>query len=762
MKKVLVVMMLIAVFMTSTWTFAGRKIANASAVDDFVYSVDQVSKTATITDYNGGNTDVKIPSVVVVSGEKYSVTKIGNSAFKQRKLTSAVIPNSVTSIESMAFLDNQLTNIIIPSSVTELGSSAFKNNPLSNVIFEGKTTIINVNAFDASPLKKIYGYLGSTAADFASTNPLIKFSNIDDIVAVKISPNGYGSTWVSSPGRDVTLSITNPGSATDKIDYKWSNNEIELDSNVGWTASSGNETITAPTSSKIWYLHVRIQDGSGYTKITPSNPFKLDGTAPTIKFHKNPEHSTRGNVTVTASVYEYESGIDVVKYDLGQHDSNYFANAGTIPVVVDGKTNIVLSDNGWISVYAKDKVGNETVEQLKIENIDREKPVIALKGAAAIEIRQGQTYTDAGAISSDLYDGDISDRIIISGDTVDTNKIGAYTIRYNVTDNAGNAADTVIRIVKVLSLSTGPDLSSNFNLKSLELLLDGTLIPLTPKFNVGIESYTLETETKAKHLKVKANTEHEKASVIFTLNEQIVMDGVNTVLAEGKNILKVFVYAENGAQKKYTITIQQQKKPELPEQPKQPEKPIPPIQPEKPEQPKLPTDIAGHWAEQQIKQAVINKLVNGYPDGTFKPNNTVTRAEFTVMLISVLQPKSNGTTLTFKDRDTIPAWSQTAISIAVKEGIISGYQDGSFKPNKTISRAEMAMMIAKALKLNANGVTATGYKDDANIPQMAKGAVKALKEAGILNGRSNNLFAPNASMTRAEAVVLLLRVQEYN
>lgn len=170
------------------------------------------------------------------------------------------------------------------------------------------------------------------------------------------------------------------------------------------------------------------------------------------------------------------------------------------------------------------------------------------------------------------------------------------------------------------------------------------------------------------------------------------------------------------------------------------------------------SDIAGHWAEANIKQAVSSGIVNGYPDGTFKPNHTVTRAEFTVMLMNTLNPQGEGAALPFTDAAKIGSWAQKAVSQAFQAGIIKGYEDGSFRPNAEITRAEMAVMIANAWGLNIEANAVTGFADNKDVPTWAKGAVAAMKNQGIINGKGGNVFAPMASTTRAEAVTVLMNM----
>jgi len=169
-------------------------------------------------------------------------------------------------------------------------------------------------------------------------------------------------------------------------------------------------------------------------------------------------------------------------------------------------------------------------------------------------------------------------------------------------------------------------------------------------------------------------------------------------------------------------------------------------------------DIAGHWAEESINRAVKLGFVNGYNDDTFKPNHTITRAEFTVMLAKALNLQGNEIELAFTDKSEIGAWAQPAIQQAVQARIINGYADGTFRPNAHITRAEMATMIAKALQLTNDQPSTTSFSDDQDIPSWAKGSVAVLTEKGIVSGSGANSFKPQALTTRAEAVVVIMNM----
>lgn len=172
------------------------------------------------------------------------------------------------------------------------------------------------------------------------------------------------------------------------------------------------------------------------------------------------------------------------------------------------------------------------------------------------------------------------------------------------------------------------------------------------------------------------------------------------------------------------------------------------------------SDIQGHWAEASIKQAAAKGFVGGYADGTFKPKKEVTRAEFAVMLARMLKLQGTGVVLQFTDKASIGAWAQQGVAQIVQVGILKGYEDGSFRPNAKISRAEMVTMVANAVGIIKNTKPKTAFADDAEIPAWARAAVAATVDNGIIQGVNGNKFAPKQSATRGEAAVVLLKALE--
>ena len=184
-----------------------------------------------------------------------------------------------------------------------------------------------------------------------------------------------------------------------------------------------------------------------------------------------------------------------------------------------------------------------------------------------------------------------------------------------------------------------------------------------------------------------------------------------------------------------------------------------PVEPVNPEL-KL-VDIKGHWAEKQIIEGIQKKMVNGYGDSTFRPDNYINRAEFTILLANALGLTGEGAELKFTDNKNIGSSAKISIERAVKAGVVQGFGDGSFRPNQKITRMEMGAMIARAMDMKGDAKAHTGFKDDSSIPAWARGSIGAMKASGIISGRGNNKFEPTVNATRAETVVMLLRMMKY-
>lgn len=166
------------------------------------------------------------------------------------------------------------------------------------------------------------------------------------------------------------------------------------------------------------------------------------------------------------------------------------------------------------------------------------------------------------------------------------------------------------------------------------------------------------------------------------------------------------------------------------------------------------TDIAGHWAQADIQKLFEAGAISGYPDKSFKPNNNITRAEFAVTLVKALNlaPQSGKVF-----NDTANHWAKDFIATAQAYGIISGYSDTEFGPNDKITREQMAVMVVKAADLTATDNAKT-FTDSAKVSAWAKDAVIAASSNGIISGYPDGSFKPQANATRAEAVTIIVKI----
>nr|WP_029195533.1 S-layer homology domain-containing protein [Paenibacillus alginolyticus] len=173
----------------------------------------------------------------------------------------------------------------------------------------------------------------------------------------------------------------------------------------------------------------------------------------------------------------------------------------------------------------------------------------------------------------------------------------------------------------------------------------------------------------------------------------------------------------------------------------------------------LPTDIEGHWAESGIREALAQGLVNGYEDYTFKPDRSVTREEFLVLLVRAMKPAASGGNLDFADSGAISSWAKQAVADAVFAGWLEGYEDSTIRSQSFISRAEMTVLLMRATGQTGIASPATGkaFSDHADIPQWAAGYVYEAARKGVIEGDGER-FYPDGLTTRAETVIAILRL----
>lgn len=158
-----------------------------------------------------------------------------------------------------------------------------------------------------------------------------------------------------------------------------------------------------------------------------------------------------------------------------------------------------------------------------------------------------------------------------------------------------------------------------------------------------------------------------------------------------------------------------------------------------------------HWAYSFIESLYKDGILNGTGDGKFEPDRYITRAEFVCALIKALKLNTAGADVSFTDVSA-GDWFMPYVAKAVAQGFVKGFEDGSFKPNDFVTREQMAVMVSNALQLTDGGETS--FSDNADISAWASDSVGKMYRKGYISG-SNNEFRPLDSATRAEVSKIL-------
>lgn len=169
-------------------------------------------------------------------------------------------------------------------------------------------------------------------------------------------------------------------------------------------------------------------------------------------------------------------------------------------------------------------------------------------------------------------------------------------------------------------------------------------------------------------------------------------------------------------------------------------------------------DIEGHWAEQTIVELTEAGVINGYPDGTYKPEGTVKRSEFLKLLIVAALPEG----LDISDApSSMDHWAGQPLFVAETYRIVDPGSITKENIDEPITRREMALMIAKAdlslRRLSLNQEKSVTYNDyDEMNAQELKYLSHTISE-GYITGYPDNTFKPDRNMTRAEAATIIHR-----
>ncbi|WP_155490069.1 immunoglobulin-like domain-containing protein, partial [Paraclostridium sordellii] len=329
--------------------------------------------------------------------------------------------------------------------------------------------------------------------------------------------------------------------------------------------------------------------------------------------------------------------------------------------------------------------------------------------ASDVEIKVGEKFNPLSGISAkDHEDGDITNKIEMIENTVDTSKAGLYKVVYKVRDSQGASKTKEIKVNVVQGL-VGMNRVPEITASDVEIKVGEKFNPLS---GVSVK-------------------DHEDGDI--TNNIEIIENTVNTSKA---GVYKVVykVTDSQGATASKTINITVKEKIEF-------------------------NDTQGHWAEKTINLFVEKGFINGYDDKTFKPDNSMTRAEFVKVVNNVFGYNQMGTEQ-FDDVNESD-WFYSDICIGINMGYIKGKSKDKFAPNDSITRQEVAMILTNIMDNKDNNLDKLSlFKDGHQTDEWAKPSVEGAIESGYLNGYEDQTIRANGNITRAEAISMLSRVKK--
>lgn len=166
----------------------------------------------------------------------------------------------------------------------------------------------------------------------------------------------------------------------------------------------------------------------------------------------------------------------------------------------------------------------------------------------------------------------------------------------------------------------------------------------------------------------------------------------------------------------------------------------------------------GDWFYDNVMDAAENGYISGMGDGTFNPTGATTRAQFASMIANAMGYEANPDAKSAFPDVADDFWGKAAINFCVENGILSGYDDGTFQPNKAITRQEAASILRNAFELTET--TDELFPDDSAIAGWAKESVYLVKASGLMKGDAGTgNFRPTSTIIRAEAASILMNAK---
>ncbi|MGX2961152.1 NEAT domain-containing protein [Peribacillus sp. JNUCC 23] len=521
-----------------------------------------------------------------------------------------------------------------------------------------------------------------------------------------------------------------------KTDYGIMTHTVQLKFNVDSITEVEESTAPGtPTNPGSGNEETPTNPGSGNEE-TPTNPGSGNGQTPT-----NPGTPGTGNEETPKGPEEYT--IDFNVYKDGTNSISVMDDYTQKPAnlkVRDGKNyvSVTLLNSSWIktfqvagsstTVVSTDHATNTRVVEFEVKDLSKPVNAQAHVYIPANEFPGGMVYDNQYTVQ---FKFDPSSKTEITGSNpTPTDPTTENTIKAN--DGGKYEGNGVVIQFPAASFA------SDFKV-TVEKLTNPSSLPLEKLHSLVSDVLEIKKDQSGDFKKAitltfkfdKTKVDNKKQDVaIFWFNETtkkwVKLDNIKADFATG------VVSGEVNHFTKFAV-----------------------LAVDKTEQPSVNlTDIKGHWAEEYITALVKTAAITGHENGEFRPNNQITRAGFTAILVRALGLEI------VKDGafdDTKNHWAKDYIATARANGIVKGYSTTQFGPDNLINREQMAIMITQALGLQSKASTLS-FKDANQISPWAQDAVRTVFQEDIMKGySSDNTFKPKDKATRAQTAAVIFR-----
>src|SRR5574344_2185953 len=473
----------------------------------FAVSGNKITNYYDYVDNNSNNSVCHRDVVITSSINGVSITRIGSSAFKSKKLTSVSIPDSVTIIESEAFRSNNLTTVVIPDSVTTLGSCSFYSNKLTSVTISKNITTINATTFSENKLASVtipssVTSIGTRAFYYNQIANLVLPSSVTSIGGEAFEGNYMSTVTIPSSVKTIgerafylnkLTSVTIPSSVTSIGGGAFSKNDFAADTAIIYDRNSDGTENKAVISS---YAQGRISSESTitipsgvttiknyafYTVLTST--LTLPDTLTSIGDYSFGNNSIKSVVIPNSvtSIGEYAFGTNdiatltigtgITSISRGAFEYNEFTSI-TIPNNVTSIASNSFSGNSSLTAITVDNIPNRianspwgatnaTITYLRGVHINIDSSITDLNVSPALVVDENSTITFTSATLGKKVTSVTIDGVVNSGNTFTVGtadiSVTAYTydtVPYYTFESAPNYANSLDGSVSGTSLWT--------------------------------------------------------------------------------------------------------------------------------------------------------------------------------------------------------------------------------------------------------------------------------------------------------------------